>query len=281
MPTKASPAVITDPELVAAAMPEQTGPMWISPEIAELWLTRNTANRPIRATRVNTMARDMAVGQWIYTGESIKFAADGRLLDGQHRLMAIIKSGETVKMLVVTGLEGSSQQYMDAGARRTAADALSLRGEAHSSVLSSTVRFAINIQRGQSVKHDGVSHAEIIDWVTRNPEIRRYVGKASRYCSKYDLKPSTMGYALWKMYSRDEDDAETFLMDLIEMRTDGPGDPIHALIARLRSAKRNREYLSNHVELNFIARAWNARRLGQALRILKYPVNELDIVKFR
>lgn len=270
-----------DEELVAASMPEGDGAMWISPEVAALWLTRNANNRRVRAERVLMMARDMVGEHWRYTGEAIKFDIKGNLIDGQHRLMAVVKSNTTVKMLVVTGLDEDSQAFMDAGARRSAADALKFRGEANASFLASSVRLGIIVDRGITTRNDGVSHAEVIEWLTVHPEIRRSVAKASRFNAKMDIKPSTMGYALYRMAKINEDDADEFFQDLIEMRTDGPGDPIYTLIQRMLVARKSRETLSNIIELNFVTRAWNARRLGVDLKILKYPTAGFEVVKFK
>lgn len=270
-----------DEELVAASMPDHDGPMWISPEMATLWLARNVNNRKVRFNRINTMARDMAMDHWRYTGEAIKFDVAGRLLDGQHRLMAIVKANVTVKMLVIVGLDEDAQSYMDAGARRTAADALNFRNEAQASFLAASVRLGIVVERGANTQKDPISNAEIIEWLTYHSDIRRSVGQAARYTSKYDLKPSTMGYGLWRMTKVDEEECEYFFRDIIEMRTDGPGDPVYTLLARLRTARKNREHMTNLVELNFLSRTWNARRMGQELKILKFPAPEFMVVPFK
>ena len=60
----------------------------ITPELAHEWLGFNTHNRNIRQRIVTAYAADMTGGDWQWNGESIKFAEDGTLLDGQHRLAA-------------------------------------------------------------------------------------------------------------------------------------------------------------------------------------------------
>lgn len=57
----------------------------VTPELAAEWLNHNTRNREKRPKRIAAYARDMAAGRWRRSGEAIKFAPDGTLLDGQNR----------------------------------------------------------------------------------------------------------------------------------------------------------------------------------------------------
>src|SRR5439155_25117462 len=103
----------------------------VDPATASAWLQRNLHNRHLREEAVSSMARDMAAGRWQYTGEAVKFSKAGNLLDGQHRLAAVVKSETTIPILVVPGLPDSAQEVIDTGAKRTASDVLYLSGESY------------------------------------------------------------------------------------------------------------------------------------------------------
>ena len=60
----------------------------ITPEMAETMLEWNDRNRPIEAGKVKRFAQAMVEGRWPYTGQTISFSKQ-RLLDGQHRLLAL------------------------------------------------------------------------------------------------------------------------------------------------------------------------------------------------
>lgn len=77
--------------------------MQVTPEIAKRWLTRNPRNRVARPATVARYARDMAAGKWHLDGSPIRFDATGTLLDGQHRLAAIIESEATIITAVNQG----------------------------------------------------------------------------------------------------------------------------------------------------------------------------------
>ena len=98
----------------------------ITPKQAEKYLQFNTHNRPLRNSLVMQYAKDMASGNWRLTHQGVAFNCDGTLLDGQHRLSAIVESGATVQMLVARGVDSRNQLVMDDHAKRSAGDALSL-----------------------------------------------------------------------------------------------------------------------------------------------------------
>ena len=95
--------------------------MFISPETATEMLASNTNNRHMNHKLVSKYAEAMSRGRWLDTGEAIKFSEDGTLLDGQHRLAACVRSGVSVRMLVVSGIERPAQVVMDSGASRSLA----------------------------------------------------------------------------------------------------------------------------------------------------------------
>lgn len=92
----------------------------ITPELAEQYLTKNTNNyRSMSNSVVNAYATDMKTGNWKFNGDSIKFNKSGILVDGQHRLSAIVKSGVPVQMMVITEIEDDVATF-DIGKIRTA-----------------------------------------------------------------------------------------------------------------------------------------------------------------
>ena len=63
----------------------------ITPNEASKYLANNPANRKINESVVRAMAEDMKAGRWMQTHQGIAISKTGRLLDGQHRLSAVIK----------------------------------------------------------------------------------------------------------------------------------------------------------------------------------------------
>ena len=77
----------------------------ITPEMAREWLKKNMHNnRPVLKATVHNYARQMRCGTWNLTHQGIAFDQNGELVDGQHRLSAIIEANVPVKMNVTYGL---------------------------------------------------------------------------------------------------------------------------------------------------------------------------------
>jgi hypothetical protein len=112
----------------------------ITPAMAEKYLEKNFKNRSVKPKTVRTYANDMLAGNWHFTHQGIAFDENDHLIDGQHRLLAIVESGVTVKMLVTRGLpaeagkgENITKKTMDAidqGVMRSVADQLRLTYDA-------------------------------------------------------------------------------------------------------------------------------------------------------
>lgn len=69
----------------------------VTPAMATKWLEEgNTHNRKVRDSVVMRYAADMKAGRWKQTHQGIAFNGDGTLLDGQHRLFAIIEADTEV-----------------------------------------------------------------------------------------------------------------------------------------------------------------------------------------
>ncbi len=90
----------------------------VTPEKAQVYLDTMLRNRNIRASRVELYKEKMRRGDWLATCQGIGFDEAGHLIEGQHRLQAIIASGQTVVLLVVRGLKTEAQLVMDQPAIR-------------------------------------------------------------------------------------------------------------------------------------------------------------------
>lgn len=109
--------------------------MRITPKMAEIMLLRNHKNRDPRKGHVSFLAGQMLNGKFLLTHQGIAFDAGGVLIDGQHRLMAIVESGVTVTMVVSWGCSDLSRLYTDDHAKRSGSDAVSfIEGMEHATV---------------------------------------------------------------------------------------------------------------------------------------------------
>lgn len=90
---------------------------------ATAMLEGNFQNRSPRKSTIAKYATQMLSGQWQLTTEPIVIAKNGRLLNGQHRLMAIVKSETVIDFLVIRNVDESVFKSIDRGMTRTFSDA--------------------------------------------------------------------------------------------------------------------------------------------------------------
>jgi hypothetical protein len=154
----------------------------ITPAIALDLLRRNRpgANRKVEATTVAYYASQMLRGEWKATGQPMLIDSEGRLVDAQHRLLAILVSGKTIKSFVVTGVEAipSLFAYIDNSRPRSAAAALQTAGlNGVSPLIVKVIKLAEEIRAGVYDPNGGerlarLTPAQIIKLAADYPNIR-------------------------------------------------------------------------------------------------------------
>ena len=103
-------------------MPVKTTREQVTPKMAEAWLNANKSNRSLREGVVEQYAADMRAGRWTNCTQPIAFYDDGDLADGQHRLYAIVESGEPQEFNIMRGLCRADGLNIDTGLGRTLVD---------------------------------------------------------------------------------------------------------------------------------------------------------------
>jgi hypothetical protein len=91
----------------------------ITPMQAQKWMDDRKENRNLSEKHIAYLANEIRSGRWRLTHQGVAFAEDGRLIDGQHRLAAIIAAGIAVNMMVTYGVPDKEFPIIDRGLPRT------------------------------------------------------------------------------------------------------------------------------------------------------------------
>lgn len=100
----------------------------VTPYIASEWLSRNGVNRKINDQNVQKYIIDMKNGRWNIGESAIVFDKDGTLINGQHRLIACVRSGVSFRSIVRLNAERKEIAAMDSGGTRKESDSLWMSG---------------------------------------------------------------------------------------------------------------------------------------------------------
>jgi hypothetical protein len=100
----------------------------ITPDEAKAYFaTRAPNQRPLSQEFVGRYADIMARNGWELTHQGIAFNAEGQLIDGQHRMAAVVKSQATIESMVFRyRAVGNSMLVVDSGKPRSVPDKIAV-----------------------------------------------------------------------------------------------------------------------------------------------------------
>jgi hypothetical protein len=262
-----APAAPASPEIYAQV---ET----IDPEFAEMLLGKMVANRHLRSRKRTQFANDMRGGRWRTNGEAIKLTADGRVIDGEHRLWAVVDSGATIRTLVVYNVLEEDRVTMDSGSPRTLADHLKFLGHKRTAELATTLNVLWDRQKG-SARHSGhsggVSRQQYMDLLAEHPNIEDSVAAMDKLRRRLRLPMGIAAALHYDMATLSEEDC-VYFWDHLDSGIDlGERSPIRALRKRLEDNIASRSAKLDQVTLHaYLIKAWNLWREGREINQLMW-----------
>jgi hypothetical protein len=253
----------------------------IDANTAERLLELNTRNyRKLRNNYVDQYARAMERGEWQNNGGMIAFHRDGWLVDGQHRLSAIVKTGKSTNLVVVYGV--TSDLEVDNQKRRSLSDHLARRGEKNISNLAAAVRIAIRADNGEHMvtvakgSNNTISQPEVFAWIDKNPEIRYCVEVVCKARTPKGIAKSLITWLYFEAYRADMVvTADRFLEQLSGINV--PSDsPVATLTARLIAEDQKASTLPRPIQLAFLIKTWNAFVQGRIMQRVSWVPSRED-----
>lgn len=258
----------------------------ITPEGAQQYLELNTKNRALNEKHVLYLAEQMRLGAWQMAYDPIRISVTNVLLDGQHRLMAIVKSGTTQRMLVIRNLPDETFTVMDTGRLRSANDVLTIAGYTHGRASAALVRMIVNYQNGRvtnTLSNIGrvagavVTHQEILDYIQSN-DVHPYIKKGLNWYAECKFLTGTEYSFFYYIFSRiDPEGAEVFLNSFASGAELKEKNPIFVLRKKLETYKVNRIQVTPTEKLAFTFKAWNLFREGKSVGYLTFNKDKEDI----
>lgn len=255
----------------------------IDPDRASEMLGTNTHNRNIRPSFVEKLAGAITRDEWEVNGEGIRFDKSGRLLDGQHRLWAIVMADKPVETLVVRGLESEAQDTIDTGLRRKLSDVLSLRGESDTLTLSAGLSLYWRVKNGMARSGRGMAPTptQAIALLEDEPGMRHAVKVALRVRrAGVWLPPSALACAYHQFAQmpdqrhgdQAEADVDVFfdrLADGVELKAKSPIYALRRQVEAARTSARRADPVYYHA---LLIKAWNAFREGRQVEMLSFKM---------
>lgn len=254
-------------------MNEHVEVVMVTPEVAQQWLQRNTRNRTATEEYIQRLANAMERGEFQFNGDAIRFSRSGVLLDGQHRLAAIVRSRTPVQQVVVSGLDDDTQVTMDRQNRRTLGHYLQIKGETQSKTLTAALNMAWQWDRGHRWKvgsgaADAPSYEQAYEYLQANPNIRQSAEVAKPLRPKKVMRESTGALLHWVFSRINPDQADDFMERLTSGAHVDDGDPVWALRERSKDLRVDKLETPQTV-VPIACKAWNYHRKGKHIKLLR------------
>jgi hypothetical protein len=254
----------------------------VTPELAGEWLLKNPQNRPLSRYFVAQLARAIERGEWQLTHQGIAFDERDNLVDGQHRLEAVVRAGVTVPMTVTRGVSRVAFTVMDTGRKRTGRDALSLAGETNSTHLAAALRgLYLFLNQPDSSWSGGSSlttNGQLLGMLDAHPDMREAinVGASLHREMKITVTAAAIGWYVTRM-ERPDVDQDEWLSKLATGAGLELGDPrltLRNTIMGLASGARYRRSDDSREQLLYYVKAWNAWVEGRPVKLLRRSQGE-------
>jgi hypothetical protein len=243
----------------------------ITPKKAMEWLKRNINNRPLGRNYVEKYAKAMRAGEWLLNGDVIRFNANGDLIDGQHRLTAVVESGVCIECYVLRGLPHEAFDTFDQGNRRTLDHILARRGEMHYTTLAASIRALWRIKVGWLAARGELRPSQMDEILSSHPKIRDSVALVCEHVKRRSfVSPSAAAAFHYAFGLADKDKSALFWNRVLLGEELTSKMPEYVLRERLIENRDNKvAKLPNDMTAAMVVKAWNAAYDNRHIKILK------------
>ena len=244
----------------------------VTPEMAVQILERNELNRPLNDQHVHRIARQITEGKWKFNGDTIKISSNHSVVDGQHRLWAIIEAKQAVDTIIVTGIERDAFATIDTLRKpRSGSDVIALAGTLkYRNMIAAALGWLIRYQRGvlqtYNQPQNKVENSDIEAAFKEHPGIVRAVERCMPLRGL--ANPGIVAFTYYVALDRNGLLAEKLVDTLIDPAGVSINDPLFRLRSYFTSDHHKRKEAVMSIALMF--KALNAARAGRKVSALSW-----------
>lgn len=266
----------------------------VTPDIGSFLIGQmSSKQRRVSASQVAYLQKQIEQGFWRPSVATLKVDTNAKIDDGQHRLLAAIKSGKAVNFILQFGFLPSDIHIIDSGIKaRTLTDIASMYypNAKYIEQIPPVFRFQHEFEgeRIGSAAHaanrwSSAGPDEFLKWVENNPDIFEFITESERLRSSGDrlLSGKVFNGLKWIMDKLNKDESDRFFTRL----SNGVGilenDPVFTLRKVLIRQKTDltAQRLSGRRLVIAIIHCWNKHINGEELKVLNVP-KDTPVIEF-
>lgn len=250
----------------------------VHPDAARALLEINTKNRVLAQRRVEVLVRALHENRWKLINNGIGVDTNGDLVDGQHRLTAVVLADTAAEFYLTTGLAPEVRSVIDIGKARSFADTLAVQGYGRgrsneAAAVQLLYRYENDLLQVQSSGGLPVPHDVLLKFFSSLEQdvlLRASSDATSASRNVRGFNRSALTALLYLTYLRDPFEGAAFAERLKTGEHLRSGDP--ELTLRNKVGRMERERNSWHFVIYL--KAWNARRDGRKVQVLDFRSTE-------
>lgn len=250
--------------------------------------------RTLNKERVARLTRAIEKGQWQVTHQGIAIDTNGKVIDGNHRLHAIIAANTPVEILVSYDVAPEAFHTIDTGKARTPGDSVQIAGYGNANQVAAAAR----LMMAYDIAVDGRSALSTTTrQLTTEDVLQELEGPRGDLIKQSLLDAGAIGAALgrngirsWMTAAialiRESGASESLLQEFMDRLKDGvmlrPDSPILSLRRYLTGENgywRIAQSYRPTAGIQGTLKAWNAYVNGESLNVIRYAVNAERIVR--
>lgn len=252
----------------------------LTPELAKRMLESNVNNRQLNQANLRFLKNEVVSNRWREISDPIQINEEDKLINGQHRLRAIVDLNISLPLRVETNVDSTIFSVIDTGNKRSGVDTLTIKHIENASVMATTIRYIkMMLTNGNSTTK--VSNQEMINFIEDNPNVIEAVKfGVSNYKkgNKVITAPllSTFYFLLTKNY---KNEAEEFLLKIALGNDIQPNCPSGAIRNRFITLKSDKnKNVKGEKNMEYIAYAWNKFLNGEKVKSIKLPNERVTLI---
>lgn len=236
----------------------------LTPEIAEFLYGRNTNNRPITRSKVLEYSQALKEG-FVHNGDTIKVSLSGKMIDGQHRCLAVIETGISMETVIVFGLPDEVFTTIDTGRSRTTADTFFIAEIENHTRMTTITKFIINFEkgfyefaaRGYSRGEKKISNAEALAFCQKNlKSIQESYGYGFTKDNKI-ISGTTLAGLHYIFKKKSPFHADIFCKGVADGVGLAKDSPVYVLRKKLIEDARQKRKMNIYEKVAIVCKAWS------------------------
>jgi hypothetical protein len=254
----------------------------ITPKLAEKYFEMNTGNRPVKPENVRFISAQLKSGNWNLGPDAIAFDLNGKLINGQHRLLACIETGISFESNVMFGLDPIAYNTIDTGVKRSGGDALSAIGTNQPMLKSAIIKMLLEYKKGKSIvngtnessKKLKITNQHIVDFYEKyghKVEDAASIGQYVYTAPNHLFSSSVLGLFAYIFSEIDIDDCKHFFEMFRLGEGLSKGNPVHTLRTYLINDANATKKYTKRAKYTMVIESWNAFRTSK--KITKFKVS--------